>query len=415
MMKMMKKIILNPSLRTRSILRKSFKATLEILPRKLFVYEANIMAPKTTISVIKCDVGSLAGHHIVPKPLLDIGETHLKQAQKKGLINSFYVFHAGDDIELLMVHNKGEANPDIHKLSWDTFQEAAKKAKKLKLYGAGQDILKKAFSGNLRGMGPGIAEMEIEERPSEPIIVLAADKMGGGGFNYPLFRIFADPFNTAGLVIDPNMSGGFKLEVLDSKENKKVVLKCPEEMYELIALIGTSSRYMISHVWRANDNLICTATSTTRLSLIAGKYVGKDDPVCIIRCQHGLPAVGEVLAPFMHSYFVEGWMRGSHWGPLMPVGLKDSKCTAFDGPPRMVAIGFQVCNGKIASDKKGNLLISDLFDDPAFDLARKEAIENAVTLRRMGEFEPARLSQETMEYTTLPKVLERLKDRFKSA
>lgn len=374
-----------------------------------------MMAQKTTISVIKCDVGSLAGHHIVPKPLLDIGEKHLRQAQKKGLINSFYVFHAGDDIELLMVHNKGEGNPDIHKLSWDTFQEATKKAVELKLYGAGQDILKQAFSGTLRGMGPGIAEMEIKERASEPIIVLAADKMGGGGFNYPLFRIFADPFNTAGLVIDPNMAGGFKLEVLDSKENKKVVLKCPEEMYELIALIGTSSRYMISHVWRANDNLTCAATSTTRLSLIAGKYVGKDDPVCIVRSQHGLPAVGEVLAPFMHSYFVEGWMRGSHWGPLMPVGLKDSKCTAFDGPPRMVALGFQVANGKIASDEKENLLISDLFDDPAFDLARREAVENAVTLRRMGEFEPARLSQETMEYTTLPKVLEKLKDRFTSA
>ena len=161
------------------------------------------MAKKTTISVIKCDVGSLAGHHIVPKPLLDIAEKNLKQAQKKGLINNFYVFHAGDDIELLMLHNKGEDNPDIHKLSWATFQEAAEKAIKLKLYGAGQDILKKAFSGTLRGMGPGIAEMEIEERPSEPIIVLAADKMGGGGFNYPLFRIFADPFNTAGLVIDP--------------------------------------------------------------------------------------------------------------------------------------------------------------------------------------------------------------------
>jgi len=373
------------------------------------------MAEKTTISVIKCDVGSLAGHHTVPKLLLDMAEGQLKQAQKKGLINSFHVFHAGDDIELLMVHNKGKDNSDIHKLGWDTFQGTTRKAVSIKLYGAGQDILKQAFSGNLRGMGPGIAEMEIEERASEPIVVLAADKMGGGGFNYPLFRIFADPFNTAGLVIDPNMGGGFKFEVLDSKENKKVVLKCPEEMYELIALIGTPSRYTISHVWRANDNFICASTSTTRLSLIAGKYVGKDDPVCIVRSQHGLPAVGEVLAPFMHSYFVEGWMRGSHWGPLMPVGLKDSKCTAFDGPPRMVAIGFQVANGKIASDDEGNLLISDLFDDPAFDLARREAVENAVTLRRMGEFEPARLSQETMEYTTLPKVLAKLKDRFTTA
>ncbi len=69
--------------------------------------------------------------------------------------------------------------------------------------------------------------------------------------------------------------------------------------------------------------LICASSSVSKLSLIAGKYVGKDDPVMMTRAQHGLPAVGEILAPFMHSYFVQGWMRGSHWGPLMPVGLKD--------------------------------------------------------------------------------------------
>jgi len=373
------------------------------------------MPEKTTISIIKCDVGSLVGHHTVPEPLLNVGEKNLQEAQKSGIINSHYVFHAGDDLELLMVHQKGEGNPEIHKLAWDTFQEAAKKALDLKLYGAGQDISKTAFSGNVRGMGPGVAEMEIEERGSDPIVVFAADKTEPGAFNYPMFRIFADPFNTAGLVIDPAISGGFKFEVLDVLENKRAVLKCPEEMYELIALIGTPSRYLISHVRRAKDDLVCAATSTTRLSLIAGKYVGKDDPVSIVRCQHGLPALGEVLAPFMHSYFVEGWMRGSHWGPLMPVGLKDARCTLFDGPPRIVALGFQAAHGKIACDDEGKPMISDLFSDPSFDLARREAVENAVSLRRMGEFEPARLGAGEMEYTTLPKVLEKLKGRFTKA
>ena len=146
--------------------------------------------------------------------------------------------------------------------------------------------------------------------------------------------------------------------------------------------------------------------------MIAGKYVGKDDPVMIARAQHGLPEVGEVLAPFMHSYFVQGWMSGSHWGPLMPVGLK-AKCTAFDGPPRIVAIGFQVANGKISSEDEGNPIIADLFDDPAFALARREAMENACVLRNMGEFEPPRLSSEEMEYTTIQKVLEMRGERFK--
>jgi fructose 1,6-bisphosphate aldolase/phosphatase len=360
-----------------------------------------VLPNKVTISIIKCDVGSLAGHYIVPKPLFDVAEKNLKKAVEKGVINNFYVFNAGDDLELLMVHEKGEQNHEIHKLAWDTFKECSNKASQLKLYAAGQDLLKTAFSGNVRGMGPGVAEIEIEERASDPIVVFAADKTSAGSFNYPLFRIFADPMNTAGLVIDPSMICGFKFEVIDTKEDKSIVLKCPEEMYELLALIGTVGRYVVSRVWRASDNLI------------AGKYVGKDDPVMIARAQHGLPAVGEILAPFMHSYFVQGWMRGSHWGPIMPVGLRSSKCTVFDGPPRMVAIGFQVANGQISCDDEGNPIVADMFDDPAFALARREAMQNACTMRNMGEFEPARLSAEDMEYTTIQKVLRKLGDRFK--
>jgi fructose 1,6-bisphosphate aldolase/phosphatase len=373
------------------------------------------MPRKTTISLIKCDVGSLAGHHIVPKPLFSIAEKNLKKAKETSLINSYFVFNAGDDLQLLMTHDKGESNREIHKLAFDTFQEAANKALELKLYGAGQDLLKTAFSGNIRGMGPGVAEMEIEERGSDPTVVFAADKTSAGAFNFPLYKIFADPMSTAGLVIDPNMAGGFKFEVMDTVNNTKVVLKCPEEMYDLIALTGTVQRYMVSRVWRAHDDLICASGSVTRLSQIAGKYVGKDDPVMIVRAQHGLPAVGEILVPFMHTYLVEGWMRGSHWGPIMPVGMKDSKCTVFDGPPRMVALGFQVANGKIANDDDGKPMIADLFDDPAFDMARKEALDYGSMLRRMGEFEPARLGPEEMEYTTLQQVLERLKGRFKPA
>jgi len=373
------------------------------------------MPRKTTISLIKCDVGSLAGHHVVPKPLFNIAEHNLRRAMEEGLINNYYIFNVGDDLQLLMVHERGETNPDIHKLAWDTFKEAANKAMELKLYGAGQDLLKTAFSGNIRGMGPGVAEMEIEERGSDPIVVFGADKASAGAFNFPLFRIFADPMNTAGLVIDPNMAGGFKFEVMDTLENKKAILKCPEEMYDLIALIGTVQRYMVSRIWRARDDLICAVGSITKLSQIAGKYVGKDDPVMIVRAQHGLPAVGEILAPFLHSYLVEGWMRGSHWGPIMPVGIKDAKCTMFDGPPRMVALGFQVANGKIASDDDGKPMMADLFDDPAFALARREALESASALRRMGEFEPARLGPEEMEYTTIQQILQKLKERFKPA
>lgn len=63
----------------------------------------------------------------------------------------------------------------------------------------------------------------------------------------------------------------------------------------------------------------------------------------------------------------------------------------FDGTLRLVAVGFQVASGKIACDNDGRPMIADMFDDPAFALARHEAVGYAAMLRRMGEFEPARL------------------------
>jgi fructose 1,6-bisphosphate aldolase/phosphatase len=316
---------------------------------------------KTTVSMIKADVGSLAGHTVVPEPLFKIARERLAEAKEAGLINSFYVFNAGDDLELLMTHFKGENSEEIHGLAWDTFKTAADRAKELKLYGAGQDLLVDAFSGNVKGMGPGVAEMEFEERGSDPMIVFAADKTEPAAFNYLLYKVFADPFNTAGLVIDPRMVVGFKFEVLDAMESKTVVLKTPEESYSLLALIGTTERYMISRIWRAEDDEIAAASSTTKLSLIAGKYVGKDDPVCLVRGQSGFPAMGEITVPLLHTYLVAGWMRGSHWGPFMPVGLKDSRCTVFDGPPRIVALGIQIADGKLASDDEGRPMIADIF------------------------------------------------------
>ena len=364
---------------------------------------------RVTVSIIKADVGSLAGHARVHPKQIELAKQKLKEAQETGLIIDYFVFNAGDDLELLMTHTKGENNPEIHKLAWDTFVEVTNKVSKpLKLYAAGQDLLKDTFSGNVRGMGPGVAELEFEERKSEPVLIFAADKTEPGAWNFKLFKIFADPFNTAGLVIDPKMHDGFKFEVLDVYENKVVTLSCPEEMYDLLALIGTPGRYVIRKVYRKSDNEPAAAASVTRLSLIAGRYVGKDDPVLIIRAQHGLPAVGEVLEAFAFPHLVAGWMRGSHHGPLMPVPLKYSQCTRFDGPPRVVGLGFQLHDGKL----EGPI---DLFDDPAFEYTRRVAMEITDFIRRHGPFMPHRLGPEEMEYTTLPGVLKKLESRFKPA
>jgi len=360
---------------------------------------------KTTISVIKADVGSIAGHGLVHPAILEKCEEKLKKAKEEELLIDYHVTNCGDDTELIMTHKNGVENEEVHKLAWDAFLESTQVARDLKLYGAGQDLLSDTFSGNIKGMGPGVAEMEFKERPSDPVIIFACDKTEPGAFNMPLFKMFADPFTTAGLVIDPSLHNGFNFEIFDVMEHKKVTMSCPDEMYDLVALLGTISRYVIKRIWRRDDNEIAASVSTERLNLMAGKYVGKDDPVAIVRSQSGFPAAGEVVEPFAFPHLVGGWMRGSHNGPLMPVAQRNAYPVRFDGPPRVMAMGFQVADGKLIGP-------ADMFDDPAYDPSRIKAAEIADYMRRHGPFEPHRLPADEMEYTTLPGVLEKLKGRF---
>ncbi len=360
---------------------------------------------QVTLSVIKADVGGYVGHSSSHPMVLDKARSCLTPAKDKGLLVDFHVTRCGDDLELIMTHQQGTNSERIHKLAWDTFVEATEVAKQLKLHGAGQDLLADAFSGNIRGMGPGVAEMQFEERQAETVIILMADKTSAGAWNMPLYKIFADPFNTIGLVIAPNMHSGFSFEVHDVKGHKKVTFNAPEDIYDMLVFLGAPSRYMVKAVYHRETEEIAAVSSTERLALIAGRYVGKDDPVCVVRSQGQFPAVGEILEPFTMPQMVEGWMRGSHYGPLMPVAFEQANPSRFDGPPRVIAAGFQLSDGMLVGPR-------DMFDDPAFDDARRLANQAAEYLRRHGPFEPHRLPLEGMEYTTMPHVMKKLEERF---
>ncbi len=362
------------------------------------------MPEKITLSVIKADIGGYVGHVSVHPALIARARAFLGQ-QGADVLTDSTVMTVGDDLILVMTHRNGVDNPSVHELAWQVFLSCTEVAKELKLYGAGQDLLADAFSGNVKGMGPGVAEMEFVERTSEPVVVFAADKTEPGAWNYPLYKMFADPFNTAGLVIDPKMHRGFRFEVHDLIENKRVFFDCPEELYDLLVFIGAPGRFCIKAVYSRTLDDIASASSTQRLNMMAGRYVGKDDPVCIVRCQSGMPAVGEVLEPFATPHLVSGWMRGSHSGPLMPVGFADANPTRFDGPPRVIAAGFQLANGRLVGPY-------DFFADKSYDRARQLALEVADYMRRLGPFEPHRLHLDEMEYTTMPEVRNRLQSRF---
>ena len=129
---------------------------------------------KITVSVIKADVGGIGGHTRPSDNLIQAVRDTIKSAGD--LLIDHYIGYCGDDVHIVMSHTHGVDNEKIHKLAYDSFVAGTAVAKKEGLYGAGQDLLKDSFSGNVKGMGPGVAELEFEERPNEAFTVFAADK-----------------------------------------------------------------------------------------------------------------------------------------------------------------------------------------------------------------------------------------------
>ena len=375
-------------------------------------------AEKVTVSVIKADVGSVVGHSRPHPSMLEASKEILTDAQKQGVIEDFYVTRVGDDINLYMTHYKGEGNKDVHGAAWECFQKAAKIAKSMKLYAAGQDILTDAFSGNVKGAGPGSAEMSFEERGSEPLLFFMADKTEPSAYSLPLSRIFLDPFTTTGLVVDARAKKGFDVEIQDVIGHKKVTMSSPEETLSILSLLGDTSRYAIKRITSRGGIGPACVVSTDKLNLTAGKYIGKDDPVCICRAQSGLPSVGEYLQPFMNTTFlVAGWMRGSHYGAFYPCSPEDSDPVYFDGPPRICCLGFQLNEGKLQGlepmgAKGGEHIPVDFFGNDTWNEARRNSIRASRFIRSQGPFMPSILGPEEMEYTSRPEVLRELTERF---
>ena len=362
---------------------------------------------KITLSVIKADTGSIGGHNKPSAAMVKVAHEQVDKAIASDLLVDGRVTFTGDDIALLMTHTRGVDNSDIHKLAWDTFLETTKVAKSQGLYGAGQDLLKDAFSGNVRGMGPGSAEMEIEERAAEPFLVFAGDKCGPGVFNYPLFEAFASPYHNAGLLLAPDMMAGFTFVIMDvnnTEADKVITLKVPQDYYDLCTLLRDPNHYVIEKVIENASGLQAAVASTSRLHNIAGKYVGKDDPVAIVRSQKQFPSTGEILSPWALAHYTLGDNRGSHHVAVMPV-VQNSIISYFDGPTIMSAAGYCVHEGKLTE-------AVDYFEQPFWDVIREKATLKTLEMRAQGFYGPSMAGMDELEYTGVMENLKRLDAKF---
>jgi len=342
---------------------------------------------KVTVSVIKADVGGIGGHTRPSDELLSAVKKTVKNAGS--LLIDSYIGYCGDDVHIVMTHTKGVDNKEIHQLAWNAFSEGTKVAKNEGLYGAGQDLLKDSFSGNVKGMGPGVAEMEFEERPNEAFTVFAADKTEPGAFNYPFYRLFVDALSNTGLIVNQSLAKGVKFNIMDVEKAEIAELVLWEDKPVLEAALMYPGRYVVSSIY-TKDNEPIVSASTDRLHNIAGTYVGKDDPICIIRTQKKFPATEEAGSAFNNPHYVAGNTRGSHHMPLMPVKLNSAASIDYC-IPIVEALVFSMHNGKLVGPFDG-------FSTPDWDYVREIATKRALAMRSQGFIHPATLVPAELEY-----------------
>ncbi len=371
---------------------------------------------KLTISVLKADVGSIGGHTKPSQRMMDAVERAVADAISSGLLIDGYVGHTGDDICMTTTHTRGPNDTEVHQFAWTTFLEATDIARQYGLYGAGQDLLADAPSGNIRGAGPAVAEVEFEHdpiktnpvRPAESFFVLAADKCGPGAYNLPMFLGFADPMYCAGLML-PRLSEGFTFNIIDmdnTEGDSLIALNAPEDYYRLAVLLRDNERFGIDSIVSRYTGETAAAISATRLHNIAGSYTGKDDPVAVVRNQGIFPAPEELTSPYAKAHYIGGDARGSHNMPLMPVPI-NTPVTGMYCLPLVSCVGFSIAADGTFSDSS-----IDFFDNPSWDHVRLLAQQKGIEMRSQGWSGAAMLPYGELEYSGFRQSIGDLVARF---
>ncbi len=372
-----------------------------------------------TFSVIKADCGSIGGH---TRPSARMVESVEEKISGQPWVIDHIVTFTGDDIAIITTHTQGSNAAPVHQACRAAFDAAAAVATDEGNYGAGQDLFPTAPSGNVRGTGPGVAEITFKmlpaHRPAESIAVFAADKCGPGAYNQALYYAFADPSRSSGFLLSPDVGRGFTfvIEDMDHKVEKgappthrQVRLNSPEDNLSILALLRQIDRYGVARIEsRAFPGEVGVAVSTDRLHNITGTYQGKDDPVMIVRNQRIFPALEEVVDPFRLVPLITGDTRGSHTMPLMPVPIRTEVAGAYCLP--IVSCLALSVNG----DGKFSGGIVDIFGNLAWDRARAQAQERAEWMRQQAPFGVAMASQEEIAYTGLAKLEAALAEQFKN-
>jgi len=289
----------------------------------------------------------------------------LIEAVEAGLIRDFRVFAVGDDLHLLMSHRHGVDANALHLLAFRTFWRMVWVTELIgyKPYGLAQDLkigpatkgkrvddlaepsdrfvallagelpepersflgkirsaqtawrggrasveVRKPFSGNVTGQGPGFAELPV--RNTWRVGLFAADKAGPAAFNVPVYRAALRALDQEAFRARYGESLAF--EIYDVHDHRRIFLDARAHREDIETLLGATNLFNVKRLWslpqavaqreavRGAVGDILLAASTEKLALITGgEYVGKDDPVLL-----GVEELVAAIAEYMRGGFL---------------------------------------------------------------------------------------------------------------
>ena len=409
--------------------------TPNIFSYRAYVFAKNPALVPRFIKATKADVGGVGGHVVAADEVKSVIAKYVLEnnwLDGKPIFTSLIVTHTGDDVAMTGIMTEHDMSA-VDQLMWDALQEGAAKAAELGLYGPGQDLVADAFTGNLRGAGPATVVLPFpvrKDNPSQTVLLSFADKTEPMAFNHFATGAYMLPrFNTGLIIAASKMKRGYIFEIvdLDTKaqaieagahprdpkaldgkmeelakglQEKVIMLRAPEDLYDIEGLTR-SSRFVIARIWSRNEKgekdqlgYVCSAERLHNIKTKKGfTYGGKDDPVLLAFAQGDWPAPGEITSPWATAPMVAGDCRGSHNLHILPMPI-NSQTSYWSGPIlSAITLSCNIHTGRIGA-------ISDQFAlGTPWDEVRRTASQLAIQFRHAhGVKQPATLHEDELEY-----------------
>ncbi|MBI3303721.1 MAG: fructose 1,6-bisphosphatase, partial [Deltaproteobacteria bacterium] len=430
------------------------------------VARANQHARGETLSDIKADAGGKVGHTTPPALFDGVARASLREAQENGIVRDFQVFAVGDDMHLLMAHNRGIDANDIHLLAFRTFWRLVWVTELIgyKPYGLAQDLkigpatkgkrvddlaepsdrfvvllaehlpeperavleklhaelamwkaghatveILKPFAGNVTGQGPGFAELPLKD--TWKVGVFAADKAGPAAFNVPLFH--AAERALAQEQFRSRYGESLAFEIFDVHNHTRIFLDARAHREDIQTLLGAANLFNVKRLWSlpqsvAQREAVEAAVQDILLAASTEKLALITGGEYVGKDDPVLLGVEELITPIFEYtktgfYMTQGDERGSHYMMLLPKPLSEAVATVRSR-------GLQV--GLVATlSPRGIAELRDVYAEPSFREARIRIDQiNARFWRCQGsEFTPVGVGARDVEPAyPLMKVLNRI-------